>query len=42
MENIKISYCTICQYPEEALLNAYRIKPYIDEIITGSIIRSVS
>lgn len=28
-----IFYCTICQFPEEALPNAYRVQPYVDEII---------
>jgi len=35
MSEIKsnIFYCTICQYPEEALPNAYRVRPYVNEII---------
>lgn len=26
-------YCTICQTPEEALPNVYRVRPYVNEII---------
>lgn len=35
MNEIKsnVFYCTICQYPEEALPNTYRIRPYVNEII---------
>lgn len=35
MSEIKsnVFYCTICQYPEEALPNAYRVRPYVHEII---------
>ncbi len=36
MSNIiksNIFYCTICQYPEEALPNSYRVRPYVNEII---------
>lgn len=32
-KNHNIFYCTICQHPEEALLNAQRVKEYVDEII---------
>lgn len=28
-----VFYCTICQFPEEALPNAYRVRPYVNEII---------
>lgn len=28
-----IFYCTICQFPEEALPNAYRVRSYVNEII---------
>ena len=28
-----VFYVTICQYPEEALPNAYRVRPYVNEII---------
>ncbi len=33
--NIKsnIFYCTICQFAEESLPNAYRVRPYVNEII---------
>jgi hypothetical protein len=33
MNDVKIFYCTICQFPEEALPNSYRVKPYVDEIV---------
>ncbi len=35
MNEIKsnIFYCTICQTPEEALPNVYRVRPYVNEII---------
>jgi len=28
-----IFYCTICQFAEESLPNAYRVKPYVNEIV---------
>ena len=28
-----IFYCTICQFAEESLPNAYRVRPYVNEII---------
>ena len=28
-----VFYCTICQFPEEALPNVYRVRPYVNEIV---------
>lgn len=33
IKNHSVFYCTICQHPEEALPNAQRVRPYVDEII---------